>query len=77
MSPAATPRRRSPSSSEQPDGDNAGDNRSHKVSFEKINRVLPGFSCDWSAAAGARQLFELLTRIDLGADTSSRGRSPA
>ena len=50
-------------------GDNAGDNRSYKVSFEKINCVLPGFSCDWSAAVGARQLFELFTRIDLGADT--------
>ena len=37
-------------------GASGGDNRSYRVSFDKINNKLPGFSCDWDAVAGARQL---------------------
>ncbi len=50
------------------------DNRSYRVSFEKIHRLLPGFRCQWDARAGARQLYELFKRIDLDAATfESRG----
>jgi nucleoside-diphosphate-sugar epimerase len=41
------------------------DNRSYRVSFEKIRRHLPGFNCEWDARRGARQLYELFKRIDM------------
>lgn len=50
-------------------GDGGSDNRSYRVSFDKINRDLPGFSCDWDAEKGAAQLRELFERIDLDAAT--------
>lgn len=50
-------------------GDNGADNRSYRVSFEKINKTLPGFKCDWNAQRGAQQLFDLFTQIDMSADT--------
>jgi len=37
--------------------------------FEKINKTLPGFKCDWNAQNGAQQLFDLFTRIDMSKDT--------
>ena len=46
-------------------GDNASDNRSYRVSFEKINTVLPGFKCDWDARSGAKQLAEIFNQIDM------------
>jgi nucleoside-diphosphate-sugar epimerase len=45
-----------------------GDNRSYRVNFDKIRRVLPGFACDWSAESGARQLFDLFQRIQMRAE---------
>lgn len=57
-------------------GDNGSDNRSYRVSFDKINQRLPGFRCDWDARRGARQLFDLFTRIDLTGETfTSRGHT--
>ena len=50
-------------------GNSNGDNRSYRVSFEKINSKLPGFQCDWNAQLGAQQLFDLFTQIDMSADT--------
>ena len=50
-------------------GSSGGDNRSYRVSFDKINNKLPGFSCDWDAVAGARQLHQVFRRIDLDAAT--------
>ncbi len=50
-------------------GDNGADNRSYRVSFEKINTILPGFKCDWNAQLGAQQLFELFNQIDMTEDT--------
>lgn len=50
-------------------GDGGADNRSYRVSFDKISRDLPGFSCDWDAEKGAAQLRELFERIDLDATT--------
>lgn len=46
-------------------GQSNGDNRSYRVSFAKIGRVLPGFSCQWDARRGARQLRALFERIDM------------
>ena len=50
-------------------GDNGGDNRSYRVSFEKINTILPGFKCDWNAQQGAQQLFDVFRHIDMSTDT--------
>jgi nucleoside-diphosphate-sugar epimerase len=41
------------------------DNRSYRVSFEKIRKHLPGFACRWDARRGAEQLLQLFRRIDL------------
>jgi nucleoside-diphosphate-sugar epimerase len=46
-------------------GDQGADNRSYRVSFEKINTVLPGFKCDWNAQRGAQQLYDLFSHIDM------------
>jgi nucleoside-diphosphate-sugar epimerase len=55
-------------------GDNGADNRSYRVSFEKINTVLPGFKCDWNAERGAKQLFDVFQQIDMTEETfTSRG----
>lgn len=50
-------------------GDSGSDNRSYRVSFEKINSILPGFKCDWQAVDGAKQLFYLFKQIDMTAET--------
>ncbi len=50
-------------------GSNGGDNRSYRVSFDKIHRLLPGFRCDWDARAGAEQLRELFQRIAMPEET--------
>ncbi|MFH7030274.1 MAG: NAD-dependent epimerase/dehydratase family protein [Heteroscytonema crispum UTEX LB 1556] len=55
-------------------GDSGADNRSYRVSFEKINTMLPGFKCDWNAQRGAQQLFDLFSQIDMTEETFlSRG----
>ena len=41
------------------------DNRSYRVSFEKIRRHLPTFACAWDARRGAQQLCELFKKIDM------------
>lgn len=46
-------------------GSTSGDNRSYRVSFDKINTQLPGFRCRRDAAIGAHQFRELFERIDL------------
>ena len=45
-------------------GDQGADNRSYKVNFDKIKKVLPGFQCQWDARKGARQLIELFQKIN-------------
>jgi nucleoside-diphosphate-sugar epimerase len=55
-------------------GDQGADNRSYRVSFEKINTLLPGFKCEWNAQRGAQQLFDLFKQIDMSQETFlSRG----
>lgn len=44
------------------------DQRSYRVSFEKISRELPGFQCHWDLWRGAAQLHELYDRVQLTAD---------
>jgi nucleoside-diphosphate-sugar epimerase len=44
------------------------DNRSYRVSFEKINTQLPGFRCQRDAALGAQQLRALFERVDMSRD---------
>ena len=50
-------------------GTSDGDNRSYRVSFDKINTQLPGFRCQYDAMTGAQQLHELFARIGLTRDT--------
>jgi nucleoside-diphosphate-sugar epimerase len=46
-------------------GPPSADNRSYRVSFEKIRKHLPGFKCAWDARRGAQQLYDLFRRIDM------------
>jgi len=57
-------------------GSSGGDNRSYRVSFEKINNKLPGFCCDWDARLGAHQLYQVFHSIDLDSATfTGRGHT--
>jgi nucleoside-diphosphate-sugar epimerase len=49
-------------------GVGSNDQRSYRVSFDKINARLPGFRCDWDARKGVAQLHRLFDRIDLTSD---------
>lgn len=44
------------------------DNRSYRVSFEKIRTGLPGYEARWTARDGARELRELLEGIRMAAE---------
>ena len=46
-------------------GEQGADNRSYRVSFDKIATQLPGFCCEWGAARGAQQLAALFAAIGL------------
>jgi nucleoside-diphosphate-sugar epimerase len=46
-------------------GPAGGDDRSYRVSFERIQRELPGFSCHYNVRDGVRQLHELFERIGM------------
>lgn len=50
-------------------GSQGADNRSYRVSFEKIKSSLPGFSCDWDAQRGAEQLHAVFEQIDMTPET--------
>ena len=45
-------------------GPSGGDNRSYRVSFDKIATRLPGFACRWTARTGAAELHRLFQRIE-------------
>lgn len=58
-------------------GTNDGDNRSYRVSFDKIHAQLPNFSCRFDARTGAQQLrsvfeFISMTRADFEARDFTR-----
>jgi nucleoside-diphosphate-sugar epimerase len=46
-------------------GDSGGDNRSYRVSFDKIKSELPGFECRWTASDGANEFARLFKTIDM------------
>jgi nucleoside-diphosphate-sugar epimerase len=46
-------------------GPSSVDNRSYRVSFEKIRKHLPGFKSRWDARRGAEQLLGLFKRVDM------------
>jgi len=46
-------------------GAQGGDNRSYRVNFDKAASGLPGFSCDWNAERGARQLRQVFAQVAL------------
>lgn len=46
-------------------GSNNGDNRSYRVSFEKIRKHLPDFRCRWDIQQGAEQLRRVFEQIAL------------
>jgi nucleoside-diphosphate-sugar epimerase len=50
-------------------GKSSSDNRSYRVSFDKIAADLPGFRCEWTARRGAEELYELFRRIDFSKGT--------
>jgi hypothetical protein len=54
-------------------GEPSADNRSYRVNFDKIGRVLPDFKCTWTAEMGARQLHDVFRRIAM---TTEEFRSP-
>jgi nucleoside-diphosphate-sugar epimerase len=57
-------------------GTHGGDDRSYRVNFDRIHERLPGFGCDWDAPRGARQLFDVFTRIKLDEPTfTGRGHT--
>ena len=57
-------------------GDPSADNRSYRVAFDRIREVLPGYTTDWDAAAGAAQLHRVFESIDLDAETfTGRGHT--
>jgi len=45
-----------------------GDNRSYRVSFDKINSQLPGFKCEHTAKSGAEELYRIFKKIEMNAD---------
>jgi len=49
-------------------GPPSGDNRSYRVSFDKIEAKLPGFKAKWTARAGAEELHTLFKRIAMTQD---------
>lgn len=49
-------------------GNSDGDNRSYRVSFEKIRAMLPEFSCNRDARIGAEELVEVFQRIGMSED---------
>jgi len=46
-------------------GPPSADNRSYRVSFDRIRKHLPTFKCRWDAKGGAEQLLRLFERIDM------------
>jgi nucleoside-diphosphate-sugar epimerase len=50
-------------------GSNNGDNRSYRVSFDKIYAKLPGFRCRRDALTGAEQLRTMFERIGMTQET--------
>ena len=50
-------------------GKGGADNRSYRVSFDKIHSKLPGFSCSWTARKGAEELRSRFEQIEFDKTT--------
>jgi nucleoside-diphosphate-sugar epimerase len=46
-------------------GASSADNRSYRVNFDKIGKVLPGYKCEWTADKGARQMYEMFSKTGM------------
>ncbi len=46
-------------------GQQGADNRSYRVSFDKIRNKLPDFKCDWTARKGAEQLHDIFQQVEM------------
>ncbi len=46
-------------------GEPSQDNRSYRVNFDKIQRLMPDFECKWTAKDGAEQLLRMFQAINL------------
>ena len=46
-------------------GTQGADNRSYRVNFDKIQKVLPDFKCQWTAQLGAKQMRKVFESIDM------------
>lgn len=49
-------------------GPPSADNRSYRVNFDKVGRVLPTFRARWTAKSGAHQMHEMFRRIVMTAE---------
>lgn len=52
-------------------GQPSADNRSYRVNFDKIGKVLPEFKCQWTAEKGAQQMRQVFERIGMTAEEFS------
>ncbi len=50
-------------------GNSDGDNRSYRVSFDKISNTFPNFACKHDAAAGAAELRQVFETIKMPTET--------
>jgi len=47
----------------------SADNRSYRVNFDKIRKVLPDFECQWTAEKGAAQMRQVFEKIAMDDET--------
>jgi len=47
----------------------SADNRSYRVNFDKIRKVLPDFECEWTAEKGAAQMRQVFEKIAMDDET--------
>ncbi|MEJ0023450.1 MAG: SDR family oxidoreductase [Alphaproteobacteria bacterium] len=45
------------------------DNRSYRVNFDKIGKLLPDYKCQWTAERGAKQMHDMFKHIALTDET--------
>jgi nucleoside-diphosphate-sugar epimerase len=46
-------------------GQATADNRSYRVNFDKIQRLLPDYKCEWTAEKGAQQMHDMFSAIGM------------
>jgi nucleoside-diphosphate-sugar epimerase len=49
-------------------GARSPDTRSYRVSFDKMRRAVPAFTCDWDPRRGAEELLQIFRQVGLTAD---------